>query len=297
MEPRQPSEMDRYLFDLKGFIHLENALSSDEVDACNRDMDSVQDLNPGEWHGYVQCHQFSDNNGKNLQQIYELPAYQPMINHPSWIDYIKMFIGGEGTFDYKHGPLFIDEAFGSIREHGEAIFIHSGGHTNTKRNMYHFSESKFMCNQVNVLVALTDIGPGDGGTVLIPSSHKSNIEHPCFRDTERDISSADGVEAAIEVHMNKGDAIIFSDWICHGAAARTKEGQRRIFVYRYGPSWGMFRHPYRPSKDLMDALGEEAKGIVWPHDPIPRQPNRLENIPNPDQVRARQNSDEQADYT
>jgi ectoine hydroxylase-related dioxygenase (phytanoyl-CoA dioxygenase family) len=32
--------------------------------------------------------------------------------------------------------------------------------------------------KVDMLLALTDIGPGDGGTMLIPGSHKSNFEHP-----------------------------------------------------------------------------------------------------------------------
>ena len=29
-----------------------------------------------------------------------------------------------------------------------------------------------------MLLALTDIGPGDGGTMIIPGSHKSNFQHP-----------------------------------------------------------------------------------------------------------------------
>ena len=29
-----------------------------------------------------------------------------------------------------------------------------------------------------MLLALTDIGPGDGGTMVIPGSHKSNLIHP-----------------------------------------------------------------------------------------------------------------------
>ena len=32
------------------------------------------------------------------------------------------------------------------------------------RNQYRVINSKFMCCQVNSLIALTDIGPGDGGT-------------------------------------------------------------------------------------------------------------------------------------
>ena len=142
-----------------------------------------------------------------------------------------------------------------------------------------------MCNQVNVLVALTDIGPGDGGTVVIPGSHKANFLHPEFSDQSRDRSCADGLTASIEVHLDKGDALIFTDSISHGASKRTnEEGQRRMFVYRYGPSWGFFRHGYRPSKELLENLDEEARNIVWPHDPRPRQPNRLPDIPDPEQL-------------
>ena len=35
-----------------------------------------------------------------------------------------------------------------------------------------------MVGQINVLIALTDIEPGDGPTVLIPGSHKSTEVHP-----------------------------------------------------------------------------------------------------------------------
>jgi ectoine hydroxylase-related dioxygenase (phytanoyl-CoA dioxygenase family) len=34
----------------------------------------------------------------------------------------------------------------------------------------HHQHGRFMAMQVNVLVALTTIGPGDGGTMLIPAS-------------------------------------------------------------------------------------------------------------------------------
>ena len=90
------------------------------------------------------------------------------------------FVGGKNTFDQHHGPLFIDENFANIRGPGEAIGIHSGHHEGLQRNHFRFQEGKFHCGQVNILLALKDIGPGDGGTVIIPSSHKSNIRHPEF---------------------------------------------------------------------------------------------------------------------
>ena len=65
-----------------------------------------------------------------------------------------------------------------------------------------------MCGQVNVLMALTDIGPGDGGTMVIPGSHKSNFMHPHFErfKMKSEGSSVDGVDAAEVVTMSAGDA-------------------------------------------------------------------------------------------
>ncbi|HEX4211164.1 MAG TPA: hypothetical protein VHY56_12260, partial [Candidatus Binataceae bacterium] len=50
-------------------------------------------------------------------------------------------------------------------------------------------------------------------------------------------------------------------------------GQRRNLVYRYGPSWGFFRHGYRPTAELLARLTPERRKIVWPHSAFERSPN------------------------
>jgi hypothetical protein len=75
----------------------------------------------------------------------------------------------------------------------------------------------------------------------------------------------DGIVGAIECHLEKGDALLFVDAIAHGSARRTNPGNRRIAVYRYGPSWGSFRLPYRPSPALLDRLTPRRRGLVMPH--------------------------------
>ena len=124
------------------------------------------------WSGYVHGHNYGGKEGLNLQQIYEAGMpFAKLIDHPSWINHMLEFVGGKGTFDHLHGPLFIDENFANIRGPGEAIGIHSGNPEGLKRNNYRYQDGKFNCSQVNILIALNNIGPGDGGTVIIPSSH------------------------------------------------------------------------------------------------------------------------------
>ena len=188
---------------------------------------------------------------------------------------MKYFIGGEGTFDYNHGPLFIDENFASFRGPGEAIGVHSGGHMGVKRIQFRFHAGRFMCGQIDILMALTDIGPGDGGTMLIPGSHKSNFAHPHlekYRMAEG--GSVDGMEGAVEIHMNAGDVLLFVDALSHGSAKRVNPGLRRVVVYRYGPSWDTFRYGYQASPELLERLTPERRQIVQPLQLLAREPNK-----------------------
>ena len=82
------------------------------------------------------------------------------------------------------------------------------------------------------------------------------------------VSSAENMTGSIEIHLKAGDALLFVDSLCHGSAKRINKGERRIVVYRYGPSWGFFRHPYRPSKKLLDRLSNFQRKIVMPHEKI-----------------------------
>jgi len=274
-EMSAPTQMEKFLFDLQGYIVVKNALSRDEVKDLNDCLDSIPRLKPGEWHGYVHGHAYGTKDGLNYQQAYEAgEPFEKLIDHPSWYEKVRCFVGGEGNFDYHHGPMFIDENFANFRGPGEAIGIHSGGFNRTMRGLFSYHDGQFHCGQVNVLMAFTDIGPGDGGTMLIPASHKSNIWHPGLAgNTIGDGGSAEPVEGAVEVHMEAGDALIFVDSLCHGSARRSNPDERRVCVYRYGPSWGNFRHGYHPSPELLERLNPRAKQIVWPQkDRIPREP-------------------------
>lgn len=279
-QERKCTEMEEYLFDLNGYIVIPNALSAEQLAACNATYDGIQDFaDTGGWHGNVRINNPGRQEGLIMQQLYEAgPVWEELIDHPNWFGKVKHFIGTDDpeNFDGAHGPAFIDECFGTIRGPGGAQRLHSGGHVGTIRTQFRYHAGKFHCGQINVLLAFTDIGPGDGATMVIPGSHKSNLRHPqTVRIEDRDAqTSVDGIEGAVECHMKAGDALVFVDAIMHGSARRTNPGQRRICVYRYGPSWGYFRLPYRPSRDLLDRLTPQRRQIVMPHEKSVLPPGR-----------------------
>lgn len=73
----------------------------------------------------------------------------------------------------------------------------------------------------------------------------------------------------MEVHLDKGDVLLFVDGLSHGAAARTNPGERRVVIYRYGPTWGASRRGYRYTDELLNRLTPERRRILEPISPRP----------------------------
>ena len=115
------------------------------------------------------------------------------------------------------------------------------------------------------------MGLGDGATMVVAGSYKSNLPHPSSTSANKG-NSMDGMLAAIEVYLNAGDALLFVDCLCHGSTARVNEGERRVLIYRYTPGWGNTRFGYQPSEALLARLTTERRKIIQPIPP--RRPTK-----------------------
>ena len=269
-------DLQDYLFDLRGYQVLRQALSPALLTELNAAFDQFPELSFGQWWGQVQRLDNFGGAGVELQNIVEAgPPFETLIDHPSWIGRLRRYCGEQGS--YVQG-LFLDECFASIRRSGGFFPMHSGGQDGVVRNQYRYVNGQFRCGQVNILLALTDVGPGDGGTRVIPGSHKSNFIHPACRAPYHErAQNGDGeVEGAIEVHLKAGDALLFVDALCHGATRRTNPGERRVVIYRYGPSWGSTRHGFRYSDELLARVSEAQRKILQPMPP--RVPGVLRGV-------------------
>jgi hypothetical protein len=261
-----PSALDDYFFDLRGYLVLRGAISADEVRSLNDAIDRFPHLRTGAWYGNAQRRDYTADTGFELHNVLDCgdPAFDVLIDHPSWIDHARHYAGEEGT--YVRG-VSIDEAIATVRSAGGHHPVHSGGHDASVRTQFGFRNGAFRCGQVNVLVALTDIGPGDGGTMVVPGSHKSNLAHPLAGDYARG-DRMDALPGAEEVHVSAGDALLFVDSLMHGAASRTNDGERRVVILRYGVPWARSRFGYRWSDELLDRLTAARRAVLQPTPPM-----------------------------
>jgi len=254
---RQPSAADDFFFDLNGYLVLENAVEPDLLAALDAEFDGFpRDLKLGHWHRGAQRRDYNARTGVELHHCLEIgEPFEPLIDHPSWINFVRHYCGEEKS--YVEG-LFIDECIASVRQAGGLHSMHSGGFQGALRGAYHHSNGVFRCGQVNIIVALTDIGEGDGATLVVPASHKSNLPYPANPE----------MRGAIAVPMKKGDALLFVDGLMHGGSERTNAGERRIIILRYGPLWGATRFGYQYSPELLARLTPARRKILQPISPI-----------------------------
>ncbi len=259
---REPSALDDFLFDLNGYLIIRNAVDAPLLQQLNDAFDRFPKLASGQWWGNAQRRDYTAETGFELHNCIEAGApFEALVDHPSWIRYVARYCGEYGS--YVEG-LFIDECIASIRRSGGHHPAHSGGHQGALRGAYHYSNGVFRAGQCNIILALGNVGPDDGPTMVVPGSHKSNLPHPAIGDYAKG-DRMDQLPGAIPVLLNAGDALLFVDGIIHGGSSRNaKSGERRVTIYRYGPVWGKSRYGYRYSKSLIDRTTPRRRAILEP---------------------------------
>ncbi len=262
MDPRLPSALDDFLFDLRGYLVLENAVEPELLAELNAAFDRFPPLQQGEWWGNAQRRDYTGDTGFELHNCVEAgEPFEKLTDHAGWIEYVRRYCGEQGS--YVEG-LCIDECIASIRRSGGHHPVHSGGYRAALRNKYVYEHGVFRCGQCNIILALTDVGPGDGPTMVIPGSHKSNFLHPNAGDYARG-DRMDHLEGAVPVYLKAGDAVLFVDGIMHGGSSRTNAGgERRVTIYRYGVSWGATRFGYEYSQALLNRLTPARRKLLQP---------------------------------
>ena len=221
---------------------------------------------PEYWIGNVEIHSYGPDDGVNFQNIIEGGAvFERLIDHPAWHPLAERYINPVNG-------LSIHENLLNVRGPGGFLYIHCGGHAPLFYLTFRqHNTGAWMVGQINVLIALHDIGPGDGPTVLVPGSHKATEIHPRLELDGKGIIAAHHEREAAgtalgmkEIHLEAGDALFFTDAITHGSAERTNPGYRRSVIYRYASRYLRTRFNYQLSPELAARLTPERRGILEP---------------------------------
>ena len=237
------SDTQRFLFDLQGFLVLPDALNADEVKTYR---DAVYDLaRPrlapgGDW---------DDARDEPLahvrvpRPIERDPRFLDLVDHPLTTPLVRELIG--------HEMVLIDNDVELSPGQNVPAFWHRGA----PPAGYAYDGARFNCTMVKCIWYLSDVGPGDAPTRIVPGSHKSSNDPP-------GMDRPDDLPGAIELHVSAGSVLIFTEACLHAGTANTTGRTRANMYFNYGPSWVRHWEGYVPSPELVASVSDARRQLL-----------------------------------
>jgi ectoine hydroxylase-related dioxygenase (phytanoyl-CoA dioxygenase family) len=233
----------RFEFDVRGYLHLREALSETEVaeyrgwvaEAAGTD---IQALNGAETGRHA--HQLN----RPVSRVIDAdPRFARFLDHPAVEPLLAEFLGE----NYRHidnDLYFTYPGYGGGHWH-RGVRAHPTGHV---------IEGRFVCPMVKVFYCLTDVGPGEGEFVVVPGSHKARFEV----DTDR----PDLPGQHIFDDVRAGDVIVFNEALLHNGRPNQSEKTRQTIIMNLGRRDAGVWPGYAPREETLAAVSRRQRAIL-----------------------------------
>ena len=212
------TDEEKFRFDLQGFIVLRGVLTRAECTLLSKLSDTAWPRQPGDG-AFRRTEAISRWGG----------AFLNLIDHPCVLPYLVELIGPRLRADHDY-CIF-------MRSGADGQNIHGGPMRYESDHWYHYHDGVIRNGLMVATWVLNDAGPGDGGFVCIPGSHKTNFIDAVPRDVLTQEYRPDYV---IQPELRAGDVLLFTEALIHGTATWRGSQERRALLYKYSPphsSW------------------------------------------------------------
>jgi hypothetical protein len=152
------NDEERYLFDLTGYLVVDNVLDNAELHELNALVDSY-DVWEERGQSRVGSGQLGLSRQENKVSVDPLhhwdEPFRRLITHPKVVTYLHDLMGPQ--FRYDHGYAIF------MKQGGAPLRLHGGGTPYDPGMYYHCYNGQMYNGLMVVSYALTDVGPGAGG--------------------------------------------------------------------------------------------------------------------------------------
>lgn len=249
-KPGPMTEMEHFLFDTAGFLVIPDALTPDEVEACQEASVRVhKDLPQDVWRQL----------GNTFEQE---AAFENLIDHPSVFPKAKALFG-ERFILQSSWCTMVPAGFkgGGLHQDGSGSYQFRNLATPTP------------LVQLRIGYVLTDLSePGAGNLVMIPGSHNGKYTLPKGARME-DIPIAQAICA------KPGTAIMFHQGVYHAGGPNTRGYNRYMIHMVYAPPW-LFRSDRLKNSEAFLARTTPRRRYLMGEYTFPEQPfQTMEPVP------------------
>jgi hypothetical protein len=247
----------RFQFDSAGYVLLKGVLAPDEVESCKQALLRMKQEPDVESKGI-----YRQSRVDHHVVMGNLVAYDPALlcyaTHPNLIPLVEDVVGGSVRLEETEAiinsrdPEDSDDLFKSKRVHPTEF--HRG--TTATWGSY-YEQDRFHCLFVKTLAYLTDVGPDDGGTAVIPGSHRMN-----WPKDDMIAAAMEDDDLIHQVEASAGDVLLFPESLIHSTTRIRSDRERIILVSGYTPPMLREWPGNEVSPAFLETLPEETRKIV-----------------------------------
>lgn len=255
------SRSERFHFDAHGYVLLRGVLTHDEVEAIKLALYRLRsESDPAAKRVYT------ERAGGHFFKCGNLVGYDPALlafaAHPKLTAYVEEVVGGKIRLEESEAIINRRDPTAELPVSGS---VPLGFHTGADVGWGTFEQDgRFHCLFVKTLAYLTDVGPDDGGTAVIPGSHRMGWSQ------EEMISAAyDDPSLIVQVEASAGDVLLFPETLIHSTTAIRSERERVIVVSGYTPTILRAWPGNEPQPNFVASLPDHLKPLIggsesWP---------------------------------
>lgn len=243
------SEYEKFIFDLKGFFVIPNVLTEAEIQTVGAHMKAY------------------NKNPDSLAEHHRAPIAGPaefLINHPRAMGILQEVI------DPNPEHIRLESVFISNRSADDTNNPwqpHAGGTSLHPSLSYRFHNGRIYSGMTRIVWELNEVVEGQGGTCLVPGSHKANMASA--QDKTWPAAADDPDSGVWETYgCPAGSLVVFSEGVRHTGAPWTHPGNpRNAILIAYNHVTARFHEP-KPCMNptVIGGLAEKRQGFfrdVW----------------------------------
>lgn len=242
------TEEEKWAFDLQGYLVLREAIPQADVKRMVKLCDEWHAVDDSQLPPPLRSYRDPSTQPTTPRSInnvhYADPVFQRLVLNPEIMRVVLALTD--------NSPQLLAVSLTRNTTESDDIGFHGGtsGGIRNPANDYQAANGQVFATFLNAGVSLVDVPPG-AGFVCIPGSHKSNFPRPA------NLGIYDDSPMVVNLNVNAGDVVLFTEALCHGARRWTRNDPRRSVFVRYSTSYASWSPGVGPMAEHQDKLSDD----------------------------------------
>lgn len=248
MDPQPFTDVERYHFDLYGYVVRRAVLDAAELATLAAAVRHLDLPSPGT---SIQSQRF-------VGFLERDQIFRDLLDREAVLDPVLELCGPRARLDHAYGIVMAPGTSG--------LGLHGGGTPHDPAQFYEVRNGRMYNGLIGVQWALVDHAPGQGGFCCIPGSHRANFGLPAEANPG----------LVVTVPLYAGDVLFFTEGLTHGTSTWQAPYDRLALFYKYAPghsTWGVQYTTTLKALAESGLLTDRQRRLmqipaVYPHDPV-----------------------------